>query len=67
MRAFLSSFLMDDVMQTVDAAVHRHGIVNVPQLAEEIRRRNVAENVALEDIEARVLMRAQARGAAMEF
>jgi hypothetical protein len=67
MRAFLSSFLMDDVMQTVDAALHRYGIVNVPQLAEEIRRRNVAENVALEDIEARVLMRAQARGAAMEF
>ena len=67
MKAFFSSLLMDDLSRTVQAALARNGIINVPKLAEEIRRRNEAENVALEDIEAQVLHRAQTLSAAMEF
>jgi len=67
MRVVFSSRLIDDVAQSVRAALCKHGIVNVPALAEEIRRRNEAENIALEDIAAQVLAHAQMLSAAMEF
>jgi len=58
---------MIDLADAVRQALARDGIVNVPQLAEEIRRRNESENVALEDIEAQLLIQAQAFSAAIEF
>jgi uncharacterized protein with von Willebrand factor type A (vWA) domain len=62
-----SQQLMDDLAESVHNALARHGIVNVSQLAEDIRRRNEIENVALEDITAQVMMHAQRLSAAMEF
>ncbi|WP_292377247.1 hypothetical protein [Mesorhizobium sp.] len=43
------------------------GIVNISAVAEQIRVRNLAENVALEDVEYLVLHAAQVLGAAIEF
>jgi RNA-binding protein YhbY len=67
MKIAFSSGLLEDVAHSVRAALAKHGIVNVPVLAEEIRRRNVVENIALEDIAAQVLAHAQMLSAAMEF
>ena len=67
MKILLSEKIMNDLAQTVQTALSRHGIVNIPQLAEEIRRRNEAENIALEDITAQVMVQAQQFSAAMEF
>jgi RNA-binding protein YhbY len=67
MRVVFSSRLIDDVANSVRAALTTHGIVNVPVLAEEIRRRNEAENIALEDITAQIVAHAQMLSAAMEF
>ena len=62
-----STTLMDDLRQTVQDALMRNGIVNLSLLAEEIRKRNERENIALEDITAELLVQAQRHGAAMEF
>jgi hypothetical protein len=67
MKILLSQKMMDDLTQTVQTALSKQGIVNIPQLAEEIRRRNEAENIALEDITAQVMAQAQLFSAAMEF
>ena len=67
MRIRFSQQLMDDLVQSVRAAFAAHGIVNIVQLAEDIRRRNEVENVALEDITEEVMMQAQRLSAAMEF
>ena len=67
MKVLFSSRLMDDLTQTVQSALSKHGIVNIPQLAEEIRKRNEDENVALEDIAAQLMVQAQVFSAAMEF
>lgn len=67
MKPLISQRLMIDLGDAVRQALARDGIVNVPQLAEEIRRRNESENVALEDIEAQLLIQAQAFSAAIEF
>lgn len=67
MKPLISQRLMIDLADAVRQALARDGIVNVPQLAEEIRRRNESENVALEDIEAQLLIQAQAFSAAIEF
>lgn len=67
MKPLISQRLMIDLADAVRQALARDGIVNVPQLAEEIRRRNELENVALEDIEAQLLIQAQAFSAAIEF
>ncbi len=63
----LSEKLIQDLVATLDAALGRSGIVNIPDLAEQIRQRNAAENVALEDIEAELMRRALVRDAPMEF
>ena len=65
-RPFSANFL-NDMRQAVDEALGRHGIVNVPLVAEQVRRRNEHENVALEDVEAKIMQLAQIRSAMMEF
>jgi hypothetical protein len=67
MRIRFSQQLMDDLVQSVRTACTAHGIVNILQLAEDIRRRNEIENVALEDIAEEVMLQAQRLSAAMEF
>ena len=67
MKIQLSSKMMDDLAEAVQIALAKKGIVNIPQLAEEIRKRNEAENIALEDITAEVMAQAQRFNAVMEF
>ncbi|TPM38097.1 hypothetical protein [Mesorhizobium sp. B2-3-4] len=67
MRYEYSSRLLDDVGSAVQKAFRATGIVNISLLAEQIRVRNLAENVALEDVEQLVLRAAQLLGAAIEF
>jgi hypothetical protein len=63
---FSPAFLLD-LSQSIASALGRHGIVNIPLIAEQVRRRNEHENIALEDVEAKVMMLAQTRCAIMEF
>jgi hypothetical protein len=58
---------MDDLVDTLRMAMMKQRIVNIPLLAEEIRQRNEADNVALEDIEAQLMTRALFFDVAMEF
>ncbi|AEH87790.1 conserved hypothetical protein [Mesorhizobium opportunistum WSM2075] len=67
MRYDFSARLRDDVNSAVRTTFRQAGIVNVPAVAERVRVRNLAENVALEDIEPLVLRAAQMLGAAIEF
>jgi hypothetical protein len=67
MRDGYSAHLCHDVNLQVWTAARCKGIVNVTAVAEAVRLRNLAENVALEDIECLVLQAAQFYGAAMEF
>jgi hypothetical protein len=67
MRYDYSMRLRDDVGSAVQAALKAAGIVNITVVAEQVRIRNLAENVALEDIEYLVLQAAQLVGAAIEF
>jgi hypothetical protein len=67
MRPMFSAPLNDDIAQTMEFALQRYGIVNIPLLAEQIRKRNEVDNVALEDIAERLMQQAQSRNAAMEF
>lgn len=67
MRYDFSARLRDDVNSAVHTAFKQAGIVNVTAVAEKVRVRNLAENIALEDIEPLVLRAAQLLGAAIEF
>ncbi len=67
MRFEYSSQLREDVNSQVQAALHAKGIVNISLVAEEVRLRNLAENIALEDIEYLVMHSAQLYGAPIEF
>ncbi|MET2825912.1 hypothetical protein [Mesorhizobium shangrilense] len=67
MRFEYSTQLREDVNSRVQAALHAKGIVNISVVAEEVRLQNLAENVALEDIEYLVMHAAQLFGAAIEF
>ncbi len=67
MDRIVSQKLRVDVVSTVERAARLDGVVNVPMLAEAVRLRNEAENVAREDIEGLVVQHAQALGAAMVF
>jgi hypothetical protein len=62
-----SSTLMDDLWRTVRTAISSNGTVNISVLAEGVRKRNEAENIALEDIERLLLEVATHSGAAVEF
>ena len=67
MRDGYSAHLCHDVNLQVWTAARCKRIVNVTAVAEAVRLQNLAENVALEDIESLVLQAAQFYGAAMEF
>ncbi|MBZ9743397.1 MULTISPECIES: hypothetical protein [unclassified Mesorhizobium] len=67
MRYDYSSRMLDDVYSAVQRAFKTAGIVNISAVAEQVRVRNLAENVALEDVEYLVLQAAQRLGAAIEF
>jgi hypothetical protein len=67
MRYDYSAQLREDVSSAVLTAFRTAGIVNISMVAEQVRVRNLAENVALEDIEHLVLQAAQLIGAAIEF
>ncbi len=56
-----------DLSRSVMSSIASSGVVNVPLIAEEVRRRNEAENIALEDVELLVLETAQIFGAMLEF
>jgi hypothetical protein len=67
MKASLSLLLREDLTTTVRRALRDQGVVNVSKIAEQVRRRNEAENVALEDLEGFILRFAHSLSAAMEF
>lgn len=67
MRLKYSNEFKADLSRSVMSSIAGTGIVNVPLVAEEIRRRNEIENIALEDVELLVLETAQMFGAALEF
>jgi hypothetical protein len=67
MKPLFSQKLLDDLSEAVQMALSTRGIVNIPLLAEEIRKRNEADNIALEDITEMVMVQAQKFSAAMEF
>jgi hypothetical protein len=67
MKVHLTSAIRDDLAATLDRAMAQNGTVNIPVLAEEIRRRNELANVALEDIAEELMRRALIRNAVMEF
>jgi hypothetical protein len=67
MRYDYSAQLRDDVSSAVLMALKKTGIVNITAVAEQVRVKNLGENVALEDIEHLVLQAAQLIGAAIEF
>jgi hypothetical protein len=67
MKVNFSNRLNEDIVRTLEFAIRDFGIANIPVLAEQIRKRNEVENVALEDIMVRLTERARLRGVAMEF
>ncbi|MDX8534322.1 hypothetical protein RFM41_24670 [Mesorhizobium sp. VK25A] len=62
-----SNRLRDDAHCKVQHALRTNGIVNIIRLAEEIRLKNLAENIAREDFENLVMEIAQLYGAPIEF
>jgi hypothetical protein len=67
MNRVYSPALRDDLLKTVQSAIESNGILNISVVAEEIRKRNEAENIALEDVEQMVLEIATNLRAAVEF
>ena len=57
----------DALNAALDDEITTNGMVNIPRLAEEIRMRNEALNIALEDVTYELMRRALARNALMEF
>ncbi|MDX8442218.1 hypothetical protein [Mesorhizobium australafricanum] len=62
-----SNRLRDDAHCKVQEALRINGIVNIIRLSEEIRLKNLAENIAREDIENLVMEVSQLYGAPIEF
>ncbi|MDX8526328.1 hypothetical protein RFM68_17650 [Mesorhizobium sp. MSK_1335] len=62
-----SNRLRDDAHSEVQHALRTSGIVNIIRLSEEIRLKNLGENIAREDIESLVMQIAQLYGAPIEF
>src|ERR1700754_2761016 len=67
MRNRYSVRLLEDINCRVRATLQSRITVNITAVAEEVRLRNLAENIALEDIECLVMQAAQLLGAAIEF
>jgi len=62
-----SDKLLSDVVSAVRNAVAGDNVVDISRIAEDVRVLNINENVAREDIERLVLLRAQNLGSAMSF
>jgi len=67
MVSFLSKQLRSDVLKSVRGEIERNSVVNVRLIAERVRVRNAAENIAREDIEEMVINAALQQGCAIEF
>lgn len=67
MPRLFSKQLRDDVHCKVHEALRADGIIDIIGLSEEIRLKNLAENIAREDIESLVMQIAQLYGAPIEF
>jgi hypothetical protein len=67
MNRVYSPAFRDDLLKTVQSAIASNGILNISVVAEEIRKRNEAENIALEDVEQMVLDVATNLRVAVEF
>ena len=67
MRRIFSSRLQDDLVTSFRTELQKNRIINIPVLAEQIRNRNEAENVALEDISEWLMHYAKSVSAAMVF
>jgi hypothetical protein len=67
MKRSFSHVLKSDIFRTAQCAASTHGVINIPLLAEQVRKRNEAENIALEDIECELLQQAQLLNVVMEF
>jgi hypothetical protein len=67
MNRVYSPAFRNDVLKTVQSAIASNGILNISVAAEEIRKRNEAENIALEDVEQLALEVATSLRAAVEF
>ncbi|CDX21493.1 hypothetical protein MPLB_2040008 [Mesorhizobium sp. ORS 3324] len=62
-----SDRLRDDANRTVQEVMWSDGIVNIVRVSEEIRLRNLQDNIAREDIEDLILQIAQIYSAPIEF
>lgn len=67
MDRIFSSTLRDDVAATVRRRAAVNTVIDVNAIAEEVRRRHLPENVALEDIAAMVMRTADHLGRPMVF
>ncbi|GLS33136.1 hypothetical protein SAMN04488498_105315 [Mesorhizobium albiziae] len=67
MRRILSNQLQDDLVASFRTELQKNRIINIPVLAEQIRIRNEAENVALEDISEWLMHYAKSVSAPMVF
>ena len=67
MRYGYSARLREDLNSRVLAALRARGMVNIAVVAEDVRLRNLDENIALEDVERLVMQTAQLYGAVMEL
>lgn len=67
MRRIFSSRLQDDLATSFQVELKKNRIINIPLLAEQIRKRNEQENVALEDISEWLMHYAKSANAAMVF
>jgi hypothetical protein len=67
MKRVFSPTLSAEIVSAVQSMLAQTRIVNVSALAHHIQRRNLSENVALEDIEYAVLAEAQRHGGPIEF
>ena len=67
MNRIYSSTVRADIWKTVQSAIASNGIFNMSVLAEEVRKRNEVENIALEDVERLVMEVATQMRAAVEF
>ncbi|WP_051334147.1 hypothetical protein [Mesorhizobium sp. WSM3224] len=62
-----SKKLRDGAYCRVHEAMRANGIINIVGLSEQIRLKNLGENIAREDIETLVMQIAQLYGAPIEF
>lgn len=67
MRRSLSATLLNDALTTVEEAAGGGAVLNISALAEQVRSRNNAENVALEDIIHAMMRQAQWLNLSIEF